>query len=67
MSIHWEAANETWAIAAMDLSDHAYSTVNAEVSMQSASVIKAFIMAASSINLFTLTERRNLLLIMKTV
>ena len=37
-----EAANETWAIAAMDLSDHAYSTVNAE----SASVIKAFIMAA---------------------
>ena len=30
----------------MDLSDHAYSTVNAEVSMQSASVIKAFIMAA---------------------
>lgn len=41
-----EAANETWAIAAMDLSDHAYSTVNAEVSMQSASVIKAFIMAA---------------------
>ena len=40
------AANETWAIAAMDLSDHAYSTVNAEVSMQSASVIKAFIMAA---------------------
>ena len=41
-----EAANETWAIAAIDLSDHAYSTVNAEVSLQSASVIKAFIMAA---------------------
>ena len=41
-----EATNETWAIAAMDLSDHAYSTVNAEVSLQSASVIKAFIMAA---------------------
>ena len=41
-----EATNETWAIAAIDLSDHAYSTVNAEVSLQSASVIKAFIMAA---------------------
>ena len=33
-----EATNETWAIAAIDLSDHAYSTVNAEVSLQSASV-----------------------------
>ena len=41
-----EATNETWAIAAIDLSDHAYSTVNAEASLQSASVIKAFIMAA---------------------
>lgn len=41
-----EVTNETWAIAAMDLSDHAYSTVNAEASLQSASVIKAFIMAA---------------------
>ena len=41
-----KATNETWAIAAIDLSDHAYSTVNAEASLQSASVIKAFIMAA---------------------
>lgn len=41
-----EAKGETWAIAAMDLKTQDYSTVNAEQSMQSASVIKAFIMAA---------------------
>ena len=40
-----EAKGETWAIAAMDLKTQNYSTVNAEQSMQSASVIKAFIMA----------------------
>lgn len=40
-----EARGESWAIAAMDLKTQAYSTVNAEQSMQSASVIKAFIMA----------------------
>lgn len=41
-----EQQGELWAIAAMDLKTQAYSTVNAEQSMQSASVIKAFIMAA---------------------
>ena len=41
-----EQKGELWAIAAMDLKTQAYSTVNAEQSMQSASVIKAFIMAA---------------------
>lgn len=41
-----EQKGEFWAIAAMDLKTQAYSTVNAEQSMQSASVIKAFIMAA---------------------
>lgn len=41
-----EQNGELWAIAAMDLKTQAYSTVNAEQSMQSASVIKAFIMAA---------------------
>ena len=41
-----EAKGESWAIAAMDLKTQNYSTVNAEQSMQSASVIKAFIMAA---------------------
>ena len=41
-----EKNKESWAIAAMDLTDQAYSTVNAEASMQSSSVIKAFIMAA---------------------
>ena len=41
-----EAKGELWAIAAMDLKTQAYSTVSAEQSMQSASVIKAFIMAA---------------------
>ena len=40
-----EQKGEIWAIAAMDLNTQAYSTVNAEQSMQSASVIKAFIMA----------------------
>ena len=41
-----EQNGELWAIAAMDLKTRAYSTVNAEQSMQSASVIKTFIMAA---------------------
>lgn len=41
-----EQKGELWAIAAMDLKTQAYSTVNAEQSMQSASIIKAFIMAA---------------------
>ncbi|MBU5480447.1 serine hydrolase [Blautia sp. MSJ-19] len=41
-----EAKGETWAIAAMDLTTQAYSTIHAEQSMQSASVIKVFIMAA---------------------
>lgn len=41
-----EQKGELWAITAMDLKTQAYSTVNAEQSMQSASVIKAFIMAA---------------------
>lgn len=39
------AKGESWAIAAMDLQTQAYSTINAEKKMQSASVIKAFIMA----------------------
>lgn len=40
-----EANGELWAIAAMNLKTQAYSTVNAEQQLQSASVIKAFIMA----------------------
>ena len=41
-----EKQGESWAVSVMDLSTQAYSTVNAEVAMKSASVIKAFIMAA---------------------
>lgn len=41
-----EKAGESWAVSVMDLSTQAYSTVNAEKSMKSASVIKAFIMGA---------------------
>ena len=41
-----EKAGESWAVSVMDLSTQAYSTVNAEKAMKSASVIKAFIMAA---------------------
>ena len=46
-----EKKGESWAISVMDLSTQAYSTVNAEQSMKSASVIKAFIMAAVYENL----------------
>lgn len=46
-----ESNGETWAIAAMDLTTQAYSTIHAEKQMQSASVIKAFIMAAVYKNL----------------
>lgn len=41
-----EKKGEKWAVSVMDLSTQGYSTVNAEQSMKSASVIKAFIMAA---------------------
>lgn len=41
-----ESSGELWAVAALDLKTQDYSTVNADRSMQSASVIKAFIMAA---------------------
>lgn len=46
-----EQKGESWAVSVMDLSSQAYSTVNAEQSMKSASVIKAFIMAAVYDNL----------------
>ena len=46
-----EAKGESWAVAAMDLTTQAYSTIHAEKQMQSASVIKAFIMAAVYENL----------------
>lgn len=39
-------AGEKWAVAAMDLNTKDYSTILADQSMQSASVIKAFIMGA---------------------
>lgn len=41
-----EKKGESWAVSVMDLSTQAYSTLNAEKAMKSASVIKAFIMAA---------------------
>ena len=46
-----EAKGEKWAVAAMDLKSRDYSTVNADQAMQSASVIKAFIMGAVYENL----------------
>ena len=45
-TIPLEANGESWAIAAMDLNTQNYSTIHAEQPMKSASVIKAFIMAA---------------------
>lgn len=45
-TIPLEANGESWAIAAMDLNTQDYSTIHAEQPMKSASVIKAFIMAA---------------------
>lgn len=45
-AIPLEANGESWAIAAMDLNTQNYSTIHAEQPMKSASVIKAFIMAA---------------------
>lgn len=45
-TIPLEADGESWAIAAMDLNTQDYSTIHAEQPMKSASVIKAFIMAA---------------------
>ena len=45
-TIPLEANGEIWAIAAMDLNTQDYSTIHAEQPMKSASVIKAFIMAA---------------------
>ena len=44
-------ANETWAVAAMALNTKDYSTVNADQSIKSAHVIKAFIMGAIYENL----------------
>lgn len=46
-----EKKGESWAVSVMDLSTQSYSTVNAEKAMKSASVIKAFIMAAVYENL----------------
>lgn len=45
-TIPLEANGESWAIATMDLNTQNYSTIHAEQPMKSASVIKAFIMAA---------------------
>ena len=45
-TIPLEANGESWAIAAMDLNTQNYSTIHAKQPMKSASVIKAFIMAA---------------------
>lgn len=45
-TIPLEANGESWAIAALDLNTQNYSTIHAEQPMKSASVIKAFIMAA---------------------
>lgn len=45
------AAGEKWAVAAMDLNTRAYSTINADQALQSASVIKVFIMGTVYENL----------------
>ncbi len=46
-----ENSGEKWAVAAMDLKTRDYSTINADQTMKSASVIKAFIMGAVYENL----------------